>query len=379
MKLLHTSDWHLGRLFHGVHLTEDQAHLLDQIVEIARQEKPDAVLVAGDVYDRAVPPPDAVRLLDDVLSRLVLGLQVPVIVIAGHHDSPQRMGFGARLLSGARLHVAGPVAAEVAPVVLADRDGAVHVYPLPYADPAEVRGALSDPALDTHQLAMQAQVQRIRARHPEGVRSVLVAHAFVAGGLESESERPLSIGGVDRVERETLESFSYVALGHLHRPQSASARARYSGSLMKYSFAEAAGTRSVNLVQLDGAGACHVEAIELRPRRDVRMVRGTLAELLQGPRTDDYLEVTLTDRGPVLDAMGRLREVYPNVLHHRRAELEAPAGGSAARDHRRISTQDLFAAFFQDATAAEMTGPEGEALREVLERLARAEREGGPP
>ena len=379
MRFLHTSDWHLGRLFHAVHLTEDQAHLLDQVVEFAREARVDAVLIAGDVYDRAVPPPQAVELLDETLARLVLGHRIPVIVIAGNHDSPHRMGFGARLMAASRLHVVGPLAASTIGVGLADEHGPVHVYPLPYAEPAIARQVLGDPALETHALAMKALLDGIRAGHPAGERSVLVAHAFVQGGAESESERPLSIGGADRIDADQLEGFSYVALGHLHRPQSASARASYSGSLMKYSFSESAGARSVSLVELDAVGAVHVERVELTARRDVRVLEGTLAELLAGRGSDDYVQVNLTDRGPLLDPIGKLRQVYPNVLHlDRHAFAEAAAAHGPARDHRQASDLDLFGAFFAEATGQPMSEDEHAALTRVLQNLSLRQREDAP-
>src|SRR4051812_41040972 len=199
MRFLHTADWHLGRLFHGVHLTDDQRHVLEQVVEIARDGQPDVVLVAGDVYDRAVPPPEAVELLDEVLSRLVLDLKLPVVLIAGNHDSPGRLHFGSRLLAGRRLYVTGTMAATCEPMVLADGDGAVHVYAIPYAEPATVRQCLECHSVIDHDSAMRATLDRVRAGCPVGARGVIVAHAFVAGGRECESERPLSVGGAGTV------------------------------------------------------------------------------------------------------------------------------------------------------------------------------------
>lgn len=376
MRFLHTSDWHLGRLFHGVHLTEDQRHVLDQLVDLARDAKVDAVLIAGDVYDRAVPPPEAVELLDDVLARLVLDVKVPVVMIAGNHDSPQRVGFAARLMAGSRLHVVGPLQATTAGIELADEHGPVRVYPVPYAEPASAREVLGDRSLETHALAMQALLDGIRAAHPAGTRSVLVAHAFVQGGAESESERPLSVGGADRIETDVLQGFSYVALGHLHRPQLAAPRISYSGSLMKYSFQEAEGARSVSIVDMNAEGDVSIERVPLAPRRDVRRVEGTLTELLAGTPSADYLEIVLTDRGPLLDPMGKLRDVYPNALHlDRRAFAEASAAEGPARDHRRTADLDLFGAFFAEATGAALTADEQAALAAVLDDLSRREGE----
>ncbi len=377
MRFLHTADWHLGRILHGARLIEDQAHILDQIVAVARDARPDAVLIAGDVYDRAVPPPEAVELLDETLCRLVIDLDLPVIVIAGNHDSPQRTGFGARILGRQRLHVAGAFGPPQ-PVVLEDRHGRVTVWPLPYADPPMVRAAFEDEGIATHDQAMTAAVGRMSDR---GGRAVLVAHAFVDGGAECESERPLSVGGSGAVSGTQFAGFSYVALGHLHRPQTAGGAAvRYAGSPLKYSFSEVDHAKSLALVEIDAAGTATVETVPLSPRRDLRILEGTLAELtgggLRGPR-DDYLLVRLADDGPVYDAMARLRQTYPNVLHIERLRLSAAAagGGEGAARHRRLGPVDHFAAFFRYVEGEDLSEAQRAVLTATVDELLRAERE----
>jgi exonuclease SbcD len=381
MRFLHTSDWHLGRLFHQVSLLEDQAHALAALRVLLRDARPDALLLAGDVYDRAVPPPEAVELFDDFLHAVTSDLGLPIIVIAGNHDSPQRLGFGARLLARSGVHVAGKVRGEVTPIVLEDAHGRVHVLPLPYAEPAVVREVLARSDLHGHDATMGAQLEAARARVPAGERSVLVAHAFVAGGEASESERPLTVGGSGAVDVATMRGFSYVALGHLHGPQRVGAEnIRYSGSLLPYSFSEAAHTKGVSLVTLDAAGACSVEHVALPPRRNLRLLRGTLAEVLAAgradPRRDDYLHITLLDDVAVLDPMARLREVYPNALELDRTALHraGPVAG-ASGDHRKITTSDLFASFFADVVGTPLDDPQRTYLTEVLEADAREERE----
>lgn len=384
MRLIHTADWHLGRIFHGVHLTEDQAHVLDQLVELARETRPDALLVAGDVYDRAVPPPEAVTLLDEVLFRLVLDLEVPVVLIAGNHDSPDRLGFAARLLAGEGLHVFSSLSDDPGRVTLRGRYGPVHIYALPYAEPAVFRERLDCEEISDHNTAMFAMVDRVRRVHPTGERSILMAHAFVLGGEESESERPLSVGGAGTVGANCFKGLDYVALGHLHRPQGAGDdRIHYSGSLLKYAFSEASHTKSVNLLEMDAKGSCNIERIRLTPRRDVRCIEGTLKEVLKGEQggesREDYLMVTLLDREPILDAMGKLRSVYPNVLHMERPHLTAfgEVRGNIG-DHRALSDAELFGAFFCQVTGEEINEEQAQAYASVVDDLRRRERETEP-
>jgi exonuclease SbcD len=381
MRFIHTADWHLGRLFHGVHLTEDQAHILDEFVAFVKDGRPDVLLIAGDIYDRAVPPPEAVALLDDVLSRLVLGLKVPVVLIAGNHDSPHRLGFGSRLLAGQRLHIFGSLADELTPVVIDDNAGPVYIYALPYAEPPVVRESLSSDAIQDHQAAMLALIGRMRQLHPEATRSILVAHTFVVGGLECESERPLSVGGAGAVDCACFDGFDYVALGHLHRPQTAGKDVvQYAGSLLKYSFSEANHRKSVSLVEMDAQGRCRVEKIALTPRRDVRCLEGHLADILRGPQSgenpQDYLMVTLLDTGAILDAMGKLRDVYPNVLHIERPGLMAGGEMHGTRaDHRKMNDTELFASFFLQATGERLTEAQGSAYASVVNAMRQRERE----
>lgn len=380
MRFIHTGDWHLGRLMHGEHLTEDQAHVLDQLKRFARESRPAALLISGDIYDRAVPPPDAVALLDDFLSDVVLDLNVAVIIIAGNHDSPSRLQFGSRVLAGQRLHVFGSIRRS-ASVTLMDRHGPVTFHAVPYADPVSVRENLGSETIVDHDSAMAALTEEIREAHATKHRSVLLAHAFVSGCSTAESERPLTVGGVEMVDASRFQGFHYVALGHLHRPQTAgSDRIRYPGSLLKYSFSEADHAKCVNFVEMDEQGRCRVERVPFAPRRDVRKIEGFLDELLKRPDPDknreDYLMVTLLDTGAILDAMGRLQEVYPNVLHVERACLAVPTRDrNHFGDHRKLNDVDLFAAFFSQVTGTSLSEAEAAAYEAVVEDLRRRERE----
>lgn len=352
MRFLHSADWHLGRYLHGTSLIEDQAAVLDQFVELARTERVDAVVIAGDVYDRSVPPGDAVALLDDVLARLVVDAGIPVILIAGNHDSAQRIGFGGRILEKQRLILRGTLD-DLSPVVLTDAHGEIAFHALPYVEPIFARALPGGEHVTDHQSAMTHVVSLLRARRLLGQRNVLVAHAFVAGGSESDSERPLSVGGSGMVAADTFDGFDFVALGHLHRPQTVgSDRIHYPGSLLKYSFNEVEHTKSVSLIEIGADGKPDIRRICLTPRHDVRIVTGTLADLLGTPdparSRDDYLCAHLTDADPVLEPMARLREVYPNMMELQFARTNAgTAVALGGGDHRQRQPDDLFKAFYR--------------------------------
>lgn len=392
MRLIHTADWHLGRLFHNQHLTDDQAYVLEQLVDLTAEVEPAAVIVAGDLYDRAVPPTEAVDLLDHVLTDLVDRLGVPVVAIAGNHDSAVRVGFGAALLRERGLHLVGELPQAVSPIILHDEHGPVRITALPFADPAEARHEYGDAAIHDQQAVLAAGVRRALAGDGPHDRHVLVAHAFVAGGTESESERPLSVGGAQQVPASVLAGFDYVALGHLHRPQACGAESvRYAGSPLKYSFGEHAHAKSVCVVDIGPRGGegettratvC-VETVALAPRRDVRRLEGTLAELLDrgasDPRRDDYVLASLTDTGALFDPIGRLRAAYPNALAIERPAYER--AGAGGRHHPRpgsVSDIDLFDAFFQYATDEELGAARRDALAAVVDGLERRRREAAP-
>ncbi|MCX9157801.1 exonuclease SbcCD subunit D [Niveibacterium sp. 24ML] len=381
MKILHTADWHLGRIYHGVSLLEDQAHVLDELVALVRAERPDAVLISGDVYDRSVPPSDAVALLDDTLTRLVIGEGVPTLLIAGNHDSPERLGFGSRLLEQAGLTMRGSLDAALTPVVLRDAHGEVAFYPLPYAEPSVSRHCLADDSIADHHAALRVQLERVRSTHDESRRSVVLAHAFVTGGTASESERPLSVGGTGAVGAEVFDGIDFVALGHLHRPQAMrDGRINYSGSLLKYSFAEADHEKSVSLIEIGADGAARTRRIALRPRRDLRILTGTLAEIVSGaerdPGRDDYVLARITDTGAILDAMSKLRAAYPNALSIERPQLAGSGTGAASgADHRKISMEQLFSTFYQEMTGLELDASATELLHGEIAAQAGEERE----
>jgi exonuclease SbcD len=417
MRILHTADWHLGRIFHGEHLTAHQAHVLDQFVAMARETRPDVIVIAGDVYDRAVPPPDAVSLLDDVLARLVSRTKAHVILIAGNHDSPERLGFAARLLAAARVHVHGRFDPAARPLIVEDAHGPVAFLPLPFLEPVRVRAALSRPdappaeaaapekTQDTagedraegehadvsalsaadQPAAMRAALAALLPSLPAASRRVLIAHAMVAGASASDSERPLAVGGVEAVGTDLFSAFHYVALGHLHRPQQAGCETiRYAGSLLKYSFSEAGHEKSATLVEMDDTGHCRLEMLPFSPRRDVRIITGSLSRLLKAagadPGRDDWLLARLEDAHPPPDALERLRRAYPHLLQ---IEHAAARGGAAPESLSRTAAKGgegrdlaaLFAAFHEAMTGAPLAAAARAELDAVLDALRRARRE----
>ncbi|MET9502812.1 exonuclease SbcCD subunit D [Streptomyces sp. NPDC006259] len=319
MRLLHTSDWHLGRAFHRVNMLGAQAGFIGHLVTTVREREVDAVVVSGDVYDRAVPPLAAVELFDDALHRLA-DLGVPTVMISGNHDSARRLGVGAALIGRAGVHLRTDPAAAGTPVILRDAFGDVAFYGLPYLEPALVKDEFGVDRAG-HEAVLAAAMDRVRADlagRPRGTRSVVLAHAFVTGGRPSESERDITVGGVASVPAGVFDGVDYVALGHLHGCQSLTERVRYSGSPLPYSFSEADHRKTMWLVDLDAHGGVTAERIDCPVPRALARLRGTLEELLGDPRLDRYeeawVEATLTDAVRPADPMARLTERFPHTL-----------------------------------------------------------------
>ncbi|WP_330176995.1 exonuclease SbcCD subunit D [Streptomyces sp. NBC_01498] len=319
MRFLHTSDWHLGRSFHRVSLLDAQAVFVDHLVATALTHEVDAVLVAGDVYDRAVPPLAAVELFDRALHRLA-DARVPTVMISGNHDSARRLGVGARLIDHAGIHLRTDPARCATPVVLTDAHGDIALYGLPYLEPALVREEFKAPK-GGHEAVLTAALDRVRAdlaTRPEGTRSVVLAHAFVAGGAASDSERDITVGGVSAVPTGVFHGVDYAALGHLHGSQTLTERVRYSGSPLAYSFSEADHRKTMWLVDLGPGGEIDARRVDCPVPRPLARLRGTLAGLLDDPRLtrheDAWIEATLTDAVRPAEPMARLAARFPHVL-----------------------------------------------------------------
>ncbi len=378
LRLLHTSDWHLGRALHEESLLADQAWALDRLEALIRDARPDVLVVAGDVYDRAVPPAEAVSLLDDFLTR-VASLGIPLVAIAGNHDSPERIGFASRLLEARRVHLRGTLERCAEPVVIPDKGC---VYAVPFVDPDAVRGAAGDDAIRGHADATEHVMAAVRAdASARALPTVVVAHAFVQGALPTpDSERPYAVGGAGTVPASTLAGFDYVALGHLHAPQEPFPGARYSGSLLKYSFSEATQDKGVFVVELERGAAPRIEHVALGARRDVVRIQGTLEELLHRPdlaaHEGDLVEATLEDEGYVVDARNRLQARFRHVLNVVRRALAPGGEGTFARRVEEAGRDDLklFDSFFETVTSA-APGPEYRAVfEETLATLRKQDR-----
>ncbi|MEU8888725.1 exonuclease SbcCD subunit D [Streptomyces sp. NPDC048442] len=320
MRLLHTSDWHLGRSFHRVGLLDAQAAYLDHLVATVRAHQVDVVLVAGDVYDRAVPPLAAVELFDQALHRLAAE-HVPTVMISGNHDSARRLGVGAGLIERAGIHLRTDPAGCATPVLLSDAHGEVAFYGLPYLEPALVRDQLGA-AKARHEHVLSAAMDQVRAdlaTRPEGTRSVVLAHAFVAGGEPSDSERDITVGGVAAVPAGVFDGVDYVALGHLHGAQRVTERVRYSGSPLAYSFSEADHRKTMWLVDLGPGGEiAAAERLDCPVPRPLARIRGQLEDLLDDPSLDrhegSWVEATLTDPVRPDDPMARLCARFPHTV-----------------------------------------------------------------
>ena len=372
MRILHTSDWHLGRSFHGEDLLVAQAAYVDHLIATVEAEQVDLVVVSGDVYDRALPSVDAVELADEALHRLGTS-RARVVITSGNHDSGRRLGFNARLVDLAGVHLRTDAGRVDEPVVLEDEHGPVAVYGIPYLEPDVLTRAWGL-ATRSHEAVMSAAMDRIRtdlASRPTGTRSVVLAHAFVAGGLPSESERDISVGGISVVPLQLFDGIDYTALGHLHGRATLSETVRYSGSPIAYSFSEADHVKGSWIVDLDAAGFAGASFVPAPVQRPLARIEGTIEELLTADRfaahEDSWVQATLTDDVRPLQAMERLRARFPHAL----ALRFSPAGGE--QEPARVATagrsaHDVTLDFVSHVRGgAAATDAESDLLREALE------------
>lgn len=379
MRFLHTADWHIGKIVHEQSMLADQAYILEQLIEQVEEYEVDAVLMAGDLYDRSLPPKEAVSLVNQTLSRLINELEVPVFIIAGNHDSNERIEYLSGVAEAKQLYMEGTLKAHTRKVSLKEAD----IYMMPYADHVLIRQALDQPEIRTIEEAVAAQVEQITSSD-EFDRSrinMVMFHGYVISGSrtlleESDSERPLSIGTAEWIDQSIFDAFDYVALGHLHKGQKVgSNRIRYSGSPLKYSKSEAAHQKKSFIIDID-RDSLEVTPVPLIPKRDMRIVRGAFDDLMQQDWSDDYIFIELTDDMFIQDAMSRLRGQFPQILGLEYVNLRADQSTyqtARSQDLKRQSIESLFSDFFEQYTEHTLDEPRREVVREIVRLVEQEE------
>lgn len=358
MRILHTSDWHIGRTFHGVDLLADQRRVLESIAAVVEEEKVDVVVVPGDVYDRAVPNADAVRLCNRAFEA-IRDAGAVIVATSGNHDSPARLGAGSGFASAGGLHLFTTVDALDTPVVLSDEHGDVAFYGIPFLEPDATRTELGVPEARSHAAVLDRAMQRITsdlATRPERTRSVVLAHAFVVGGEGTGSERSIAVGGIETVPSGLFAGVDYVALGHLHSPQIIDHTVRYSGSPLPYSFGERTHRKAAWLIDLDADGVGDVSRVDLPVVRELSVLEGTLDELCTSDDVDyaagHYVSAVLTDAARPVDAMRRLQQRFPFAVH---LEWKQPESVGSGRYRDKVvgrSDRDIVTSFLTDVRSA---------------------------
>lgn len=368
MKILQSSDWHLGRIFHGHHLTSEQGKILEKIEEIIIEQKPDVYVVVGDIYDRGVPPVEAVELLGKHLLRVTRDLKTKTIIISGNHDSAERLGFASALLRSGGLYIYTGLNLDFEPLVIEDKNGPVMFYPLPYAGLDSLKIALQDNQLESCNEGWKRIVSMIEERHPVDKRAVCLTHAFVHGGATSDSERPLFIGGGEEVNASVFDMFNYTALGHLHKMQTINGKLHYSGSLMKYSLSEANDDKGCSLIELDDDGKVNIEFIKLVPEKDLRIISGYFEDLMQ-KSSSDYIAVQLLDEKPLFEVVSRLRVNYPDLVHLERLAPLSNLHTEQKKSDINRNEFELFNDFFSYINDAPLGVTDEQYARDVISRV----------
>lgn len=376
MRFMHTADWHIGKIINEFSMIEDQRYILDKILEIIKQQKVDALVIAGDIYDRAIPPTEAVELLNRFLCKAINDIGIKVLIISGNHDSGERLSFGNSIFTDKGLYIEGIISTEPNCIKINDEFGVVNFHLVPYAHPAEIRKLYQDDSIKSYDDANKAIVNKIIDLSSKDERHILVGHGYVTGDSieleESESERPLSIGGTDYIDYKIYNFFNYVALGHLHgRQKVGSDKIRYSGSLLKYSFSEVNHKKGVTIVDIDKEGNIQTEHIEIKPKRDLRTIKGPLDELIKvgydDVDKDDYIQAILTDEGELIDPIQKLRSVYPNIMLLKRdiTLKEELNNNILVQDYESKNKIDIFKEYFEEVSGFEF----GENKKKVIEEI----------
>lgn len=407
MRFLHTADWHLGRIFYGQYLTDDQAHVLEhQFFTILKEEKIDGILLAGDVFDRAVPPIEAIELWDSIITRLAMDYKVPLFVVSGNHDGAERLEVGRSMLSRSGIHIWGSPHHALQPFEFESSDGKVAICPMPFSEPRRIGDALglsaseskpvdseaedslfsyvesdeqeSEPIFNLHNYDQmyQAWSDCLYQQVPKGMPSLAISHAFVMGGEVGGSERTLSVGGSEQVSPHVFKNFHYTALGHLHGPQRMGAdHIRYSGSPLKYSFDEQGQKKSFTIIDMDTKGKVDISTIPVAAKRDVVILEGYFEDLLnnkvlQTKHKDDYVQARLLDTMPIMDGMAKLRQVYHRCMTIELAgRIATPVADMGDVVFKELNERQLFNQFAETVWKEPLTEAEQSYIDSVWDRI----------
>ena len=387
MRFLHTADWHLGRIFYGQYLTDDQAHVLEnQFFSILKDENIDGILLAGDVFDRAVPPIEAIELWDSIITRLAMDYKVPLFVVSGNHDGAERLEVGRSMLSQSGIHIWGSPHHALQPFEFEGTDGKVAICPMPFSEPRRIGDALGlgfatsslETSLNLHNYDQmyQAWSNHLRNQVPKGMRSIAISHAFVMGGDVGGSERTLSIGGSEQVSPQVFKDFHYTALGHLHGPQRMGADyIRYSGSPLKYSFDEHTQKKSFTIIDMDAKGNVDISTIPVEAKRDVVILEGYFEDLLnnkelQAKHKDNYVQARLLDTMPIMDGMAKLRQVYHRCMTiDLVGRMATPMADMDEAVFKELNERELFNQFAETVWKNPLTAREQQYINSVWDRI----------
>ncbi len=373
MKIMHLSDLHIGKKVNEYSMLQDQIYILKEILQIIDDEKVETVIIAGDVYDRSLPPNEALELFDEFLYQLS-GRNVNVFVISGNHDSPERISYGGRMMTENKIFLSPVYDGNVKPITLNDDYGEVNFYLLPFVRPADIRRYFPDENIENYTDAVKVAIDNMNVDFSE--RNILVTHQFVTGAELSESE-DIIVGGTDNVSGEVFDGFDYVALGHIHREQTVGKdNIRYCGTPLKYSFSEAKHIKSVTILDFNDKGNIEYSKIPLTPFRDMREIRGTYYELTlkssyESTNTEDYLHITLTDEEDIPDAIGKLRSIYPNIMKLDYDNLRTRGSGTvdAIENIESKSPFELFADLFKQQNNQDMSEEQEEIMRNLIDKI----------
>ncbi|CEQ16656.1 exonuclease SbcCD subunit D [Paraclostridium sordellii] len=398
MKIIHTSDWHIGKIVNEFSMIEDQKYILNKLIELIEIEDPKVLLIAGDIYDRSIPPVEAVELLNETLNKLIIEKNIKVLAISGNHDGGERLSFGGSILEKQGLYIAGRDAELYKKVTIKDENKNINFYLVPYKDPALTRKILEDKEIKSHNDAMISVVNKIKRELNKKEKNILVGHGYITmkrkdaikelenkyevAELEtSESERPLSIGGTDLIDGNIFEDFDYVALGHLHGRQKVGREAmRYSGSLLKYSFSEVNQKKGVYILDINKENNIDIDFKPMKPLRDLRIIKGNIEDLLEEGRNikegkNDYIQAILTDDGELINPMEKLKSVYPNTMlitRERKKEITEDKT-SAKGEYKKKSKLELFKEFYDDLGNGDYTKEKEEVLINTINEVLKSE------